>query len=101
MQLSHGVSRLTPRDINEAIEWGLNGDPVPYLLHHLGEPGRVNPVIVGAVYTPFLRVALAAKAASQAGRSFAERDVSQVLSSRLRTSPCVGTAATAATGRIL
>ncbi len=50
---------LTPKDINEAIQWGLTGDPSPYLLHHEdGQPGSgVNSVIVGATYTPFLRVA--------------------------------------------
>ena len=52
---------LTSKQIDEAIEWGMNGDPAPYLLHHAGPPGRVNPVIVGAVYTPFLRVALAVR----------------------------------------
>jgi hypothetical protein len=70
---------LTSKEIDEAIEWGMNGDPAPYLLHHAGQPGRVNPVIVGAVYTPFLRVALAAKVARQAGRTFAQSDVSQSL----------------------
>jgi len=73
------VGTLTSTEIDEAIEWGVNGDPEPYLLHHAGQPGRVNPVIVGAVYTPFLRVALAAKAARQAGRTFAQSDVSQSL----------------------
>ena len=70
---------LTSKEIDDAIEWGMSGDPAPYLLHHAGQPGRVNPVIVGAVYTPFLRVALAAKAARQAGRTFAQSDVSQSL----------------------
>jgi len=70
---------LTSKQIDEAIEWGMNGDPAPYLLHHAGPPGRVNPVIVGAVYTPFLRVALAAKMARQAGRTFAQTDVSPSL----------------------
>jgi hypothetical protein len=56
---------LTPKDIDEAIDWGLTGAPSPYVLHHRkAGPGRgVNSVIVGAIYTPFLRVALAAKAA--------------------------------------
>src|ERR1700737_1758941 len=62
---------LTPKDIDEAITWGMDGVPSPYLLHHDGPPGKVNPAIVAAIYTPFLRVALAAKAALSAGRDFA------------------------------
>jgi hypothetical protein len=73
--LAQSSGTPTTKDINEAIEWGTHGDPAPYLLHHLGQPGKVNPVIVGAVYTSFLRVALAAKLASQAGRSFTQSDV--------------------------
>jgi hypothetical protein len=66
---------LTPKDIDQAIEWGTQGNPSPYLLHHQGPPGKVNPVIVGAIYTPFLRVALAAKVAREAGRTFTQNDV--------------------------
>ena len=65
---------LTSTEIDEAIAWGMRdapNDPAPYLLHHLrAAPERVNPVVVGAVYTPFLRVALAAKAARTDGRPF-------------------------------
>jgi hypothetical protein len=70
-------STLTPKDIHEAIEWGLTGDPSPYLLHHQdGRTGNgVNSVIVGAVYTPFLRVALAAKAARDKREDFTPADV--------------------------
>jgi hypothetical protein len=70
---------LAPQDIEEAIKWGMDGDPTPYLLHHKGLAGKQNPVIVGAVYTPFLRVALAAKAARAAGRDFTSRDVTRSL----------------------
>ncbi len=72
-------SLLTQKDIDEAIEWGMQGDPAPYLLHHEGHPGRINTVIVGVIYTPFLRVALAAKAARNAGRTFAPSDVTPKL----------------------
>ena len=77
--LAQASDTLTPRDIDEAIKWGMNGDPTPYLLHHKGPPGKVNPVIVGAIYTPFLRVALAAKAARSAGRDFVSSDVTRSL----------------------
>jgi hypothetical protein len=68
---------LTPKDVNEAIEWGLTSNPSPYLLHHEdGRPGTgVNSVIVGAIYTPFLRVALAAKAARDKREDFTPADV--------------------------
>jgi hypothetical protein len=71
-------SSLTPEVIAEAIELGTYGDPRPYLLRHAD--GRTpNPVIVGAIYTPYLRVALAAKAARTAGRSFGPDDVARDL----------------------
>jgi hypothetical protein len=73
--LARSSDTLTPKDIDEAIEWGMKGDPSPYLLHHAGQPTKMNPAIVGAIYTPFLRVALAAKAAREARRSFTARDV--------------------------
>jgi len=68
---------LTPKDIDEAIQWGLTSAPSPYLLHHEdGRPGSgVNSVIVGAIYTPFLRVALAAKAARDKREDFTSADV--------------------------
>ena len=71
-------SPLSPAAIAEAIELGTYGDPAPYLLRHAG--GRTpNPVIVGAIYTPYLRVALAARAARAAGRTFTEADVTPQL----------------------
>jgi CheY-like chemotaxis protein len=73
--LAQASDRLTPRDIDEAVKWGMHGSPTPYLLHHKGPSGKINPVIVAAIYTPFLRVALAARAARSAGRDFASSDV--------------------------
>lgn len=67
---------LTTKDIDQAIEWGTNGDPAPYLLHHRSpDPATINPVVVGLVYTPFVRVALAARAAREAGHTFASSDI--------------------------
>ena len=51
------------KDIAEAIEWGISGDPQPYPLRFIERPGRVNPLVIGRIYTPFVRVALAAQAA--------------------------------------
>ena len=67
-------SAATTPSVEEAIEWGLSGDPSPYLLRHAGGV-TPNPVIVGAIYTPYLRVALAAKAARAAARAFTINDV--------------------------
>jgi hypothetical protein len=78
--LAQPVGDLTTEDIEAAIRWGTQGSPAAYLLHHRSpDPAKVNAVIVGAVYTPFLRVALAAKAAEQKGHSFAVSDVPQSL----------------------
>lgn len=42
---------LTPKDIDEAIQWGLTGVPSPYLLHHEdGRPGSgVDSDVVGVI----------------------------------------------------
>ena len=73
-------STLSPREIDEAIDWGLTGRAAPYLLHGAAETaGKVGSEIDGAIYTPFLRVALAAKAARDAGGTFAQADVSPSL----------------------
>lgn len=57
--------RLTGSDIDEAIRLGMYGHPQPYPLYHAGNrlPTNENTVVVGAVYTPFSRVAFAVKAA--------------------------------------
>lgn len=47
---------LTRAAIEEAIAFGARGEPSPYLLRHVGDSR--SPIVVGAVYTPFLRVAL-------------------------------------------
>jgi hypothetical protein len=74
--LAQPFGNLTPEDIDAAIKWGTQGTPAPYLLHYRrSDPAKINPVVVGAVYTPFLRVALAAKAAHQRGQSVAVSDV--------------------------
>ena len=69
-----GVTRVTGQartptavDIEEAIRWGETGTPSPYLLHHAQYQGTTDDVVVGAVYTPFVRVALAAHAAHDKG----------------------------------
>jgi hypothetical protein len=51
--------------IEQAIAFGATQDPVPYLLRHAGLEN--NPVVVGAVYTPFLRVAFLSRAAARRG----------------------------------
>jgi hypothetical protein len=75
------TENLTARDIDAAIKLGTDGNPTAYLLHYRSpDPAKVNPVILGAVYTPFLRVALAAKAAHRTGQAFGASDVPSDLS---------------------
>jgi hypothetical protein len=64
---------LTPAAIVKAIAFGESQELRPYLLRHQGRLD--NPVVVGAVYTPFLRVALLAKAAAERGERLAPADV--------------------------
>jgi len=66
---------LTPAEIEAAIKWGASGNAAPYLLHHAAQPGTTRDVVVGAVYTPFVRVALVAKAASDGGQHLTTEDV--------------------------
>jgi hypothetical protein len=80
------MSALTPKDVADAISWGLNGQPRPYLLYHMTGGTAARPAtvaaespIVGAVYTPFLRVALAARNARLAGHTFGEQDITPQL----------------------
>lgn len=53
--------------IQQAIDWGRSDSPQPYRIFHAPGEGR-NPHVVGLVYTPFLRVALAARAAHETGQ---------------------------------
>jgi hypothetical protein len=70
------TATLSPDDVRAAIVWGTSGEPAPYPLHHRSaDPAKENPVIVGVVYTPFVRVALAAKQAHDAFRDFSNDDL--------------------------
>src|SRR4051812_35620180 len=67
---------LSPADGRAAIAWGHGGEPAPYLLHHRSaDTSKENPVIVGVVYTPFVRVAVAATQAHDVFRDFTDDDV--------------------------
>lgn len=71
---------LTPQDITQAIEWGQSGRPEGYPLRS-AFPGNKTPP--GAVYTPYLRVALAARAAREEGRTFTTGDVTAEMTAPL------------------
>lgn len=60
---------LTGKEIAEAIEWGRTGRPEAYALRSR------ERVRVGAVYTPYLRVALASRAAAESNQAFTREDV--------------------------
>jgi hypothetical protein len=66
---------LTMQDVEEAIRWGEDGIPSPYLLHHAQTQGTTSNVVVGVVYTPFVRVAFLSKAAHDEGRRLAPEDI--------------------------
>jgi hypothetical protein len=72
-------SALTIEEVRAAIEWGTTAEPRPYLLHALGPPGpdgvRATGGYAGAVYTPFVRVAFAARAARRQGRAIGVHDI--------------------------
>jgi hypothetical protein len=89
---------LTSSDIDEAIRWGEDGNPSPYLLHHAQTEGTTNDGVVGVVYTPFMRVALLAKAVHDHGGQLTPEDIPPSVWSRWSTSPFAGIAATVITG---
>jgi hypothetical protein len=61
---------LNKEEIAEAIVWGLTGRPEGYALRNsAGER-------IGTLYTPYLRVALAARFAAERDQSFSANDVS-------------------------
>lgn len=64
---------LTRAAMEQAIAFGATHEPRPYLLRHGGRED--NPVVVGAVYTPFLRVAFLSYAATQRGEKLEPADV--------------------------
>jgi hypothetical protein len=53
------LGKLTLGDVEAAIVWGETGGPAPLLHYYLGPE---NATVVGAVYTPYVCVALAAVA---------------------------------------
>src|SRR4051812_46997058 len=59
---------LTASGLDDAIRLRESGEPAPYLLHNKQRDDIVNNGVMAVVYTPFVRVALAAKAAWDHGR---------------------------------
>jgi len=72
---------LTRAEIAEAIEFGATHELRPYLLRHAGRED--NPMVVGAVYTPFLRVAFLSHAAVERRERLEPADVSPALTEPL------------------
>jgi hypothetical protein len=69
------IETFTPKDIADAIHLGTNGEPEPYLVHNFERPPEeVNQGVLAVLYTPFVRVALAAKAATEKGITFEPSD---------------------------
>ena len=70
---------LTEKATEEAIAFGRDGTPRPYLLRHTPGGIKPNPVILGNIYTPFIRVALASYKATLEGRRLSVSDVDTTL----------------------
>jgi hypothetical protein len=67
---------LSTDDMLEAISWGLSERPEPYAIASVFPRAKAP---VGALYTPYLRVALAARASAEMGRQFTIEDVTAEL----------------------
>ena len=74
------VATLSQKDLADAIHVGNFGEPRPYVLRARStDPSRKSQVLLGEIYTPFVRVALAARAARDAGHVLSPDDVDQKL----------------------
>ena len=71
--------RLSASDIHEAIHLGTFGKPAPYPIRNPAAPGHQPTGEMAVVYTPFIRIALAANAAANEGRTFSTADVTDAL----------------------
>ncbi len=69
--ITRGASRfsLTEADISAALAWGQTGEPAPHLVPCLA-PKPVPACTAAAVYTPFVRVALASRAARRSSHAY-------------------------------
>jgi hypothetical protein len=74
------VGALAPNDIAQAIEWGRSGRAEPYTLRSVFPHNKTRP---GVAYTPYVRVALAARAAMQAELEFGPSEVTQEMTAPL------------------
>jgi hypothetical protein len=73
---------LDSASFQAAVDWGRSNDPEPYLIYQAANDRRgtgTSRIIVGAVYTPFVRVALAARAARHADRALSPSDIPEWL----------------------
>ena len=74
--LSQGrAPALSTREIESALRWARDGEPSPYLVHHAQGPDGSNRIVVGAVYTPSIRVALAARLYLNQGKELTAAEV--------------------------
>ena len=71
---------LTSEQIAEAIAWGRSAQPDAYVLRSAFTTNKTPP---GAAYTPYLRVALAARAAADQQRKFTAQDITAEMTAPL------------------
>jgi hypothetical protein len=81
LQRSGIQAQLSEKDIADAIELGTVGRPEPYVIRHMAPKDVPNTVskIVASVYTPYIRVALVARAAANGGARMLPTAVGQGL----------------------
>jgi hypothetical protein len=66
---------MTLNDVEAAIEFGLSKEPKPYPVRHIERPGKTPRTIIADVYTPFVRIAHAARQAKASGQTMTPASV--------------------------
>ena len=69
------IGAVTPQLIDEAIQAGQTSSPGPYPLYNQFQ----KPIVVGELYTPFIRIAMASRRAADEGRILKKEDLPAVV----------------------
>lgn len=76
--LSSSQKVMSRQEITEALAFGRDSVPTPYPLSHVQPEGQKGSAIIGKIYTPFIRVALASRRANLEGRTLQPKEVPSV-----------------------
>jgi hypothetical protein len=66
---------MTSNDVEAAIEFGLSKDPKPYPVRQIERSGKIPRTIIADVYTPFVRIARAARQTRASGQTMTPASV--------------------------